>query len=223
MLTSMNRLIVIPLSYLRRLDSLKYTSIAALVSMAYLVVLVVYNFVKGETKAGRGPIRVGQWAGAIPTLSSLPVIVFAFTCHQNVCPTTCSGFGFTVPNSVSRCFPFLMKSPTTVTSARRALSLPALAAQPPPTFSLLSRAIYHSATVSVETSLACTRRVSMLPLGEQPLSCSLSFLIPSSATPAELPLTRFSNGGPSRKPTALRAPRIGIPCWARGVIAFPSR
>lgn len=79
------RLIVIPLSYLRRLDSLKYTSIAALVSMGYLVVLVVYHFVKGDTMADRGEIRVFQWAGPIPVLSSLPVIVFAFTCHQNVC------------------------------------------------------------------------------------------------------------------------------------------
>ncbi|CAG8190940.1 unnamed protein product [Penicillium nalgiovense] len=77
-------LIVIPISYLRRLDSLKYTSIAALVSMAYLVVLVVYNFILGDTKKDRGPIRVGHWEGAIPTLSSLPVIVFAFTCHQNM-------------------------------------------------------------------------------------------------------------------------------------------
>ncbi|BCS29463.1 putative amino acid transporter [Aspergillus puulaauensis] len=77
-------LIIIPLSYLRRLDSLKYTSIAALVSMAYLVVLVVYHFIIGDTKDGRGPIRVIHWAGAVPTLSSFPVIVFAFTCHQNM-------------------------------------------------------------------------------------------------------------------------------------------
>ncbi|KAJ5947653.1 Vacuolar amino acid transporter 5 [Penicillium verhagenii] len=56
--TLSNRLIVIPLSYLRRLDSLKYTSIAALVSMAYLVVLVVYHFIKGDTIADRGPIRM---------------------------------------------------------------------------------------------------------------------------------------------------------------------
>jgi amino acid permease len=81
---TISRLIVIPLSYLRRLDSLKYTSIAALVSMAYLVVLVVYHFIQGDTMEDRGPIRVGHWAGPVPTLSSLPVIVFAFTCHQNV-------------------------------------------------------------------------------------------------------------------------------------------
>ena len=76
---------MIPLSFLRRLDSLKYTSIAALISMAYLVVLVVYHFIAGDTE--RGEIRVFQWAGLIPTLRSLPVIVFAFTCHQNVSAT----------------------------------------------------------------------------------------------------------------------------------------
>jgi amino acid permease len=52
--------------------------------MAYLVILVVYHFIIGDTKEGRGPIRVIRWAGAVPTLSSFPVIVFAFTCHQNM-------------------------------------------------------------------------------------------------------------------------------------------
>ncbi|KAL4862627.1 transmembrane amino acid transporter protein-domain-containing protein [Aspergillus spectabilis] len=78
------KLIIIPLSYLHRLDSLKYTSIAALVSMGYLVVLVVYHFIIGDTKTDRGLICVIHWAGAVPTLSSFPVIVFAFTCHQNM-------------------------------------------------------------------------------------------------------------------------------------------
>ena len=32
----------------------------------------------------RGIIRVIQWDGFVPTLSSFPVIVFAYTCHQNV-------------------------------------------------------------------------------------------------------------------------------------------
>jgi len=82
---TMDRLIIIPLSYLRRLDSLKYTSFAALACIGYLVVLVLYHFIKGDTMADRGPIRIIQWAGAVPTLSSLPVTIFAFTCHQNVC------------------------------------------------------------------------------------------------------------------------------------------
>ncbi len=60
-------LIVIPLSFLRRLDSLKYTSIVALISISYLVVLVVYHFCEGDTKADRGPIRVIEWGGLVPT------------------------------------------------------------------------------------------------------------------------------------------------------------
>ncbi|TKA67390.1 hypothetical protein B0A55_07826 [Friedmanniomyces simplex] len=77
-------LIVIPLSFLRRLDSLKYTSVIALVSIAYLVVLVVYHFASGDTLSERGNVNVVKWQGAIPTLASFPVIVFAYTCHQNM-------------------------------------------------------------------------------------------------------------------------------------------
>ena len=79
-----HRLVVIPLSFLRRLDSLKYTSVVALISIGYLVILVVYHFIKGDTMAARGEIRVIHWASAIATVSSIPVIVFAYTCHQNV-------------------------------------------------------------------------------------------------------------------------------------------
>ena len=78
---------MIPLSFLRRLDSLKYTSIAALISMGYLVVLVVCHFIAGDTE--RGEIHVFRWLGLVPALRSLPVIVFAFTCHQNVRHSTC--------------------------------------------------------------------------------------------------------------------------------------
>ncbi|KAL8681194.1 MAG: hypothetical protein Q9186_002651 [Xanthomendoza sp. 1 TL-2023] len=77
-------LIVIPLSFLRRLDSLKYTSVIALISISYLAILVVAHFVKGDTMHHRGPIRVIRWESAVATLSSFPVIVFAYTCHQNM-------------------------------------------------------------------------------------------------------------------------------------------
>jgi len=77
-------LVVIPLSFLRRLDSLKYTSVVALVSISYLVVLVVYHFGKGDTKEDRGPIRVIKWGSSVEFLRSFPVIVFAYTCHQNM-------------------------------------------------------------------------------------------------------------------------------------------
>lgn len=84
LIADMVRLVVIPLSFLRRLDSLKYTSVIALISIGYLVVLVVYHFSIGDTMADRGPIRVVKWAGLVSTLQSFPVIVFAYTCHQNV-------------------------------------------------------------------------------------------------------------------------------------------
>ena len=56
----------------------------ALVSIGYLVILIVFHFAKGDTMAERGEIRYVKWGGAIATLSSFPVIVFAYTCHQNV-------------------------------------------------------------------------------------------------------------------------------------------
>lgn len=84
MITNTCRLIVIPLSFLRRLDSLKYTSVIALVSIGYLVILVVYHFASGDTLPERGPVRLVTWMGPVSTLASFPVIVFAYTCHQNV-------------------------------------------------------------------------------------------------------------------------------------------
>ncbi|KAF2015648.1 hypothetical protein BU24DRAFT_441245 [Aaosphaeria arxii CBS 175.79] len=77
-------LIVIPLSFLRRLDSLKYTSVVALCSIAYLVVLVVAHYIKGDTLQDRGEVRVFRWAGPVSALAAFPVIVFAYTCHQNM-------------------------------------------------------------------------------------------------------------------------------------------
>ena len=79
-----HRLIVIPLSFLRRLDSLKYTSVVALISIGYLVILVVAHLAIGDTKQDRGDIRLAQPASAVAVLSTFPVVVFAYTCHQNV-------------------------------------------------------------------------------------------------------------------------------------------
>lgn len=76
---------MIPLSFLRRLDSLKYTSIIALCSIAYLVVLVLAHWIMNDIpEEEKGPVRVFEWSGAVPALAAFPVIVFAYTCHQNV-------------------------------------------------------------------------------------------------------------------------------------------
>ncbi|KAL2754093.1 hypothetical protein ACRALDRAFT_2109730 [Sodiomyces alcalophilus JCM 7366] len=76
-------LLVIPLSFLRKLDSLKYTSIVALISIGYLIVLVVYNFGIGPIQ-DKSELRIVRPESAIAFLSSLPVVVFAYTCHQNI-------------------------------------------------------------------------------------------------------------------------------------------
>ncbi|ROW16451.1 hypothetical protein VPNG_02750 [Cytospora leucostoma] len=76
-------LIIIPLGFLRRLDSLKYTSLIALVSIGYLIVLVVYHFASDHIQ-NRGDVSYVSWNGPVAFLSSLPVVVFAYTCHQNM-------------------------------------------------------------------------------------------------------------------------------------------
>lgn len=77
-------LLIIPLAFLRRLDSLKYTSVIALLAIGYLVVLVVYHFSSDPQPIDRGDLHIFKWAGPISALGSLPVIIFAYTCHQNV-------------------------------------------------------------------------------------------------------------------------------------------
>jgi amino acid permease len=83
--TNRARLVVIPFSFLRRLDSLKYTSVIALIAIGYLIILVLAHFIKGDTLPDRGEVRYIRWNGLTATLANLPVIVFAYTCHQNVC------------------------------------------------------------------------------------------------------------------------------------------
>jgi amino acid permease len=74
---------IIPLSFPKRLDSLKYTSMVALVAIGYLIILVVYHFAADEIPNDRD-IRLIRWEGPVAALSSLPVVIFAYTCHQNV-------------------------------------------------------------------------------------------------------------------------------------------
>src|SRR5437773_1195289 len=59
------RLVIIPLSFLRRLDSLKYTSIVALLALGYLVLTVVAHFVIGDTINQRGEVYYFKWQGPL--------------------------------------------------------------------------------------------------------------------------------------------------------------
>lgn len=76
--------IVTPLSYLKKMSSLQYTSIIALFSIVYLICLVVDHFWFSDIPIDNkvidyfGPKSISQ------TLSSFPIFVFAYTCHQNM-------------------------------------------------------------------------------------------------------------------------------------------
>ncbi|KAK9471749.1 transmembrane amino acid transporter protein-domain-containing protein [Dipodascopsis tothii] len=75
--------VLVPLCFLRRMDSLKYTSVVALVAIGYLVLLVLGHFFVGDLAELRGPISLlPQSTSAV--LTSFPVVVFGFTCHQNM-------------------------------------------------------------------------------------------------------------------------------------------
>ncbi|TDL23915.1 hypothetical protein BD410DRAFT_786588 [Rickenella mellea] len=76
---------LIPLCFLRHLDSLRHTSYVALFSVGYLVLIVIVCYFhppKGSTSPGEI-----HWIHFTPNfVSTFPVQVFAFTCAQNLFP-----------------------------------------------------------------------------------------------------------------------------------------
>ncbi|ODQ83242.1 hypothetical protein BABINDRAFT_57640 [Babjeviella inositovora NRRL Y-12698] len=80
---SLFMVIVVPLSFLKRLDSLRYASMVALSSVAYLAVLVVVHFFKKDI-VEKGPVNYFVPHSVSSALGSFPIFVFAYTCHQNM-------------------------------------------------------------------------------------------------------------------------------------------
>ncbi|ODV87873.1 hypothetical protein CANARDRAFT_192817 [[Candida] arabinofermentans NRRL YB-2248] len=80
-------LAILPLVYKRHLDSLKTASLVALSSVGYLTILVVVHFVHlmfgGHEAVPKGPIHLVNPDSVVLMLSSFPILVFGFTCHQN--------------------------------------------------------------------------------------------------------------------------------------------
>lgn len=72
-----------PLSYLRKLDSLKYTSLIALFAVAYLVIIVIYHFITPNFPPPP-PESIEYIHFTTKIFGQLPVFIFAFTCHQNI-------------------------------------------------------------------------------------------------------------------------------------------
>ena len=74
-------LIILPLCLLRRLDSLRFTSVVALIAMSYLIFLVLWYFIKSHKTLHQIDMTPPNF---VSFASNLPIFVFAFTCHQNV-------------------------------------------------------------------------------------------------------------------------------------------
>ncbi|EGW33475.1 uncharacterized protein SPAPADRAFT_60823 [Spathaspora passalidarum NRRL Y-27907] len=76
--------ITVPLSFLKNLDSLKYTSILALVAIFYMSGLVVSHYFVNDIPSDlKGEIILGPLS-LTGVCSTFSIIVFAFTGHQNM-------------------------------------------------------------------------------------------------------------------------------------------
>ncbi|WWD06078.1 hypothetical protein V865_004163 [Kwoniella europaea PYCC6329] len=76
--------VVIPLSFLRTLDALRFTSQIALLTVVYLVLVVVGWFAVKGVSPNHGEVVLARFGRN--TLSNFPVQVFAYTCSQNLFP-----------------------------------------------------------------------------------------------------------------------------------------
>ncbi|KAF8925730.1 hypothetical protein BGZ58_000522 [Dissophora ornata] len=75
--------IIGPISFLKKLDSLKATSALALSAVVYLVFIVVYYYTNPDHPLPpKEEIRLVRISSQFFT--TLPIFVFAFTCHQNI-------------------------------------------------------------------------------------------------------------------------------------------
>lgn len=75
-----------PLAFLRNLDSLKYTSLAGLGAVVYMVVIAVTNWYQQidlELPPGLEPVPFAGFS--ISALRNFSIFIFAFTAHQNIC------------------------------------------------------------------------------------------------------------------------------------------
>lgn len=78
--------IVAPLCFLKKLSSLRYASLVALSSVAYLCVLIMVHFAwpSQDIEDLKGHVSLGLPDGHTNPLTTLPIFVFAYTCHHNM-------------------------------------------------------------------------------------------------------------------------------------------
>ncbi|CAG8605924.1 4742_t:CDS:2 [Ambispora leptoticha] len=80
---TLSMIVIVPLAFLKRLDSLRYTSLLGVIAVIYLSFIVVYNYLGPDFEAPpKEKIHLVRFSTKFFT--HLPLFVFAFTCHQNI-------------------------------------------------------------------------------------------------------------------------------------------
>ncbi|KAI8607337.1 transmembrane amino acid transporter protein-domain-containing protein, partial [Chytriomyces sp. MP71] len=86
---SLAMILLIPVAFAKQLNSLRHTSALALCAVVYLVAIVFGHFVLTTSGEGDMPPRP-DWGDVVwlkvdgTFFKTLPIFVFAFTCHQNI-------------------------------------------------------------------------------------------------------------------------------------------
>ncbi|CAL9737656.1 vacuolar amino acid transporter 6 [Monosporozyma servazzii] len=78
--------IISPLCFMKKLNSLRYASMVAISSVVYLCVLVIVHFIipSNEITELKGNISYGFPKNEPSPLTTLPIFIFAYTCHHNM-------------------------------------------------------------------------------------------------------------------------------------------
>ncbi|RXK37644.1 vacuolar amino acid transporter 5 [Tremella mesenterica] len=77
-------IVIAPLSFLKTLDALRFTSQIALGTVVYLLIVVVSWYIFKGASPSRGEVVLARFSSN--TLASFPVQIFAYTCSQNLFP-----------------------------------------------------------------------------------------------------------------------------------------
>jgi len=76
-------LLILPLCYTRKIDFLKYASMAGVATIVYVVVLIFTEYASGEHIPGHIKTEPQSWQDVF---SVIPVICFGYQCHVSVVP-----------------------------------------------------------------------------------------------------------------------------------------
>jgi amino acid permease len=77
-------LCISPICFMKRMDSLKYTSYAGMVAVVYLVILTIFNCISTKKE---DLVDLPLWKSfSLDMCKSYGTLIFAYTCHQNILP-----------------------------------------------------------------------------------------------------------------------------------------